>query len=115
MPSNMGQVLPQESQQPQKTIVDRVTDALTKMDEKVHSWHEQQPSLESEARSWLREGAKDLWNAVVPAFPDSQRMVDEQGTPLNPTPQVVTAEMGLGIQDYAHRAQFQQQDTERVH
>jgi len=40
--------------------------------------------------AWMREGAKDLHNALVPAFPTSARGIDEPGTPLNPTPQMVT-------------------------
>jgi hypothetical protein len=84
--------------------------------------HAQQPSLGAQAMSWLREGAKDLWNAIVPAFPDSQRAVDEQGTPLNPTPQNVTAALG-NFHGYdadhdqstnsSYRGQFQNKDQER--
>ena len=72
-----------------------------------------QPNLGAQFDAWLREGAKDLWNATVPAFPDSRRMTDEPGTPLNPTPQVVTSEMGYGMPNSADRAQYQNQDQDR--
>ncbi len=39
-----------------------------------------------------RQGAKDLHNAIVPAFPDSVRSVDEPGTPLTPTQFMVNAD-----------------------
>jgi hypothetical protein len=41
-----------------------------------------------------REGLKDLQNAVLYAFPDSQRLVEEPGAPLTPTQQQVTQEQG---------------------
>lgn len=53
-----------------------------------------QPDLEGEIRSFIREGAKDLHNAIVPAFPESQRGVDEPGTPLAPTQAQITQELG---------------------
>lgn len=40
-----------------------------------------------------REGAKDLWNSIVPAFPDSARGVDEPGTALNPTQYMVNDDL----------------------
>jgi hypothetical protein len=49
-----------------------------------------QPELSGEFRSWMAEGAKDFHNAIVPAFPDSQRGVDQAGTPLSPTSQMTT-------------------------
>jgi hypothetical protein len=50
-------------------------------------------SLGGEINAWGRQGAKDLHNAVAPAFPASQKSLDEAGTPLNPTSQIVTAEL----------------------
>lgn len=34
----------------------------------------------------VRQGAKDLHNNIVPAFPTYAHGVDEPGTPLNPAP-----------------------------
>jgi hypothetical protein len=49
--------------------------------------------LVGEVSRWVAEGAKDLHNAIVPAFPDSARGADEPGTPLNPTQYMVTSEV----------------------
>lgn len=45
------------------------------------------------AKPLVREGAKDLFNAIVPAFPESVHGVDEPGTPLVPTQTMVTREI----------------------
>jgi hypothetical protein len=55
---------------------------------------QQQPALGAQLGAMWREGLKDLQNAILPAFPDSQRGVEEAGTPLNPTPQQVTKALG---------------------
>ena len=81
-----------------------------------HAHPSRHPKLGAQIDAWLREGAKDLWNAIVPAFPQNQHYVDEQGTPLNPTPQVVTDQMGLNDYDpswAAHRAQFAAKDRDQ--
>jgi hypothetical protein len=76
----------------------------------------QQPSIGAELRSVLRGGAKDLWNNVVPAFPQSQHYVDEPGSPLNPTPQQITEDLGTVqgyyamLDRYAARGRDQDQD-----
>ncbi len=49
--------------------------------------------IQAMAKPLLREGSKDLYNAVVPAFPDSVRAQDEPGTLLTPTQQMVTREI----------------------
>jgi hypothetical protein len=49
----------------------------------------ERPSFVGELKAMAREGAVDLHNAIVPAFPDSHRGVDMQGTPLAPTSQMV--------------------------
>jgi hypothetical protein len=59
----------------------------------------ERPSVWAELKALGRQGAKDLHNAVIPAFPDSARSQDEPGTPLNPTPQMVTQDLG-GSQNY---------------
>lgn len=48
------------------------------------------PSFTGEVGALFREGLKDLQNVVLHAFPDSVRGVEEPGTPLNPTQQMVT-------------------------
>jgi hypothetical protein len=40
--------------------------------------------LGSEMKALLRQGAKDLHNMIVPAFPTYSHGVDEIGTPGNP-------------------------------
>lgn len=45
-----------------------------------------------------RQGLKELAQ-VLPAFPDSVRPVEEPGMFGNPTPQIVTQEMGAGFRD----------------
>lgn len=54
----------------------------------------EQPALGAQLGAMWREGLKDLQNAILPAFPESQRGVEEAGTPLNPTPQQVTQALG---------------------
>jgi len=53
----------------------------------------EQPKLGAQFDAWVREGAKDLHNRIVPSQGMQGPGVDEQGTPLNPTPQIVTEEM----------------------
>lgn len=43
-------------------------------------------------QAFLRQGAKELAQ-VLPALPDSVRVVEEPGTLGNPTPQMVTQEI----------------------
>jgi hypothetical protein len=50
-----------------------------------------------------RQGLKELAQ-VLPAFPDSVRPVEEAGMFGNPTPQIVTKEMGAGYQDMLREA-----------
>lgn len=51
------------------------------------------PDLGGEIDAFIRQGAKDLHNAIVPAFPDSQHGVDEIGTPLTPTQYMVNQDL----------------------
>jgi len=69
--------------------------------------------------AFIRQGHKEL-TQVLPAFPDSVRPVEEPGLVGNPTPQIVTQEMGAGyqdmLQDYASRGgndQEQERGIER--
>ncbi len=54
----------------------------------------EQPDLGGQLDAMWREGLKDLHNAIVPAFPESQRGVDEIGTPLSPTQMMVNDDLG---------------------
>jgi len=65
-----------------------------RMLDKMNEWGNDQPSFTGQLEAMWREGLKDLQNAILPAFPDSQRGVEEPGTPLNPTPQQVTQDLG---------------------
>lgn len=65
---------------------------------------------EGHASAMIRSGFKELGQALV-AFPDSTiRPVEEPGLVGNPTPQIVTEEMGAGhsyndmLERYADRA-----------
>ena len=60
----------------------------------VHPTQSAQPSFTGQLQAMWREGLKDLQNAILPAFPDSQRGVEEPGTPLSPTSQQVTQDLG---------------------
>lgn len=53
-----------------------------------------------------REGAKDLWNNIVPAFPDSARAVDEPGTALNPTQYMVNEDLRAYEADLERAASY---------
>ena len=52
------------------------------------------PSFSSPLYAALRKGSKEFAERVIPAFPDSQRPIEEPGTLGNPTPQTITQEMG---------------------
>ncbi len=65
---------------------------------------QQRPSLGGQLNAFLRAGAKDLHNAIVPAFPTSARAADEPGTPLSPTSQMVTADLDVGTGDKGYAA-----------
>lgn len=67
---------------------------LERLVAKRNEWAAEQPNLSGQLGALWREGLKDLQNAVLHAFPDSQRLVEEPGAPLTPTQQQVTAEQG---------------------
>jgi hypothetical protein len=74
----------------------------------------EQPALSGQFEAWVRQGAKDLHNAIVPAFPESARGVEEIGTPLAPTQAMVTQDLEVGsyendLSHYAARAEPQQE------
>lgn len=48
---------------------------------------------EGSLKAWARQGHKEI-SAVIPAFPDSMRVVEEPGMPSNPTSFEVTQQRG---------------------
>ena len=57
-------------------------------------WAEQLPSLGAEIRAMAREAAKDVRSTVMETFLGSPEHGGEPGTPLNPTMQQVTQDLG---------------------
>jgi hypothetical protein len=53
----------------------------------------ERPSFSAPLWAALRQGTKELAQ-FLPAFPDSARTVEEPGTLGNPTPQMITEQMG---------------------
>lgn len=51
------------------------------------------PSFSAPLMAALRQGAKELAQ-FLPAFPDSARTIEEPGTLGNPTPQMITEQIG---------------------
>lgn len=56
--------------------------------------HAKQPSLGSEIKAIVREAIKDVRQTVNEVFFGKGEHAPEPGAPLNPTPQVITADMG---------------------
>src|SRR5208283_4176813 len=54
----------------------------------------QQPSLGAELRAMGREALKDVRGKLMETFFNSQEISTEPGVPLNPTPQMVTNDLG---------------------
>ena len=68
---------------------------IDKATEKRAEWAAQQPSLGAELKAMAREAVKDIREAVVEQGWFGQRDgPGEPGTPLNPTPQMVTQDLG---------------------
>lgn len=63
-------------------------------------------SVRGELGSMYLQGLNDLHNSIVPAFPESQRGIDQMGTPLNPTSQMVTRDVdpSAATYEYAHES-----------
>lgn len=57
-----------------------------------HEPQNRPPSVTAPLLAALRQGAKEL-AAILPAFPESVRVVEEPGTMGNPTPQMVTEQI----------------------
>ena len=80
----------------------------------------QQPSLGAELRAMGREMIKDVRGKMMESVFGSQEVSTEPGVPLNPTPQMVTNDLGtLGkfeniLDGYANRGvQAQGRDQDR--
>ena len=57
-------------------------------------WAEQQPSLGAELKAMAREAVKDIRGTVHQSFFGQPEHAAELGTPLNPTPQMTTQDLG---------------------
>ncbi len=95
---------------------------IQRMIDQRNEWAEQQPSMAAELKAIAREAVKDIRSTVNETFLGSPEFGGEPGTPLNPTPQMVTQDMGnvygnynQMLDSYAARApeQGQEQQTER--
>ena len=64
--------------------------------------------LGSELKAWLRQGAKDLHNMIVPAFPTYSHGVDEVGTPGNPVYGVPSVQEAPAAAPVAAKPSFEQ-------
>jgi hypothetical protein len=69
--------------------------------------------LSGQLKALLLQGANDFHNAVIPAFRDSARSVDQPGTPLAPTQQMVTNDLGEGsYQGFLGKYQAQERSAD---
>jgi hypothetical protein len=96
------------------------TGFIQRMIEKRNEWAEQQPSLSAELKAMAREGIKDVRSTVNETFLGSPELGGEPGTPLNPTPQMVTQDMGTVygnysqmLDSYAAKAPEQEEQQEK--
>lgn len=84
-------------------------------------WAASQPSLSAELKAMGREAVKDIRGTLHETYFGKPEHAGELGTPLNPTPQMTTQELGTVhgsyesmLEAYASRAQEQQQTNERA-
>jgi hypothetical protein len=63
-------------------------------------WAQEQPSLGAELKAMAREAVKDVRSTVMETFLGSPELGGEPGTPLNPTPQQVTQDLGNVYRTY---------------
>ena len=63
-------------------------------------WAEQQPSLGAEIKAMVREGVKDVRGTLHQSWFGQPEHAAEMGTPLNPTPQLVTQDLGMAHGSY---------------
>lgn len=93
---------------------------LQRMIDARNEWAEQQPSFAAEVKAMAREAVKDVRSTVSEVFLGSAELGGEPGTPLNPTPQMVTQDLGnvygsysQMLDSYAARAPEQEQQQEK--
>jgi hypothetical protein len=93
---------------------------LQRMIDKRNEWAAQQPSVSAELKAMAREAVKDVRSTVNEVFIGSPELGGESGTPLNPTPQMVTQELGTvhgsynqKLDGYAARAAQQEQQNDK--
>ena len=67
---------------------------IQRMIDQRNEWAEKQPSLGAELKAMAREAVKDVRSTVNETFLGSPEFGGEPGTPMNPTPQMVTQDMG---------------------
>ncbi|HZZ20075.1 MAG TPA: hypothetical protein VFE25_11925 [Opitutaceae bacterium] len=67
---------------------------LQRMLDKRAEWAAEQPSLGAELKAMAREAVKDVRSTVMETFLGSPELGGEPGAPLNPTPQMVTQDLG---------------------
>jgi hypothetical protein len=82
-------------------------------------WAQEQPSLGAELKAMAREGIKDVRSTVMETFLGSPELGGEPGTPLNPTPQQVTQDLGNVYCTYqsqldAYAARGQEHNTKEL-
>jgi len=97
-------------------MADEQPGILQQMLDKRAEWASQQPSFGAQLEAMLREADKDIRKTVNEVFFGSPELGGEPGTPLNPTPQQVTQDLGnvYGYKDildsHASRAQVGRDD-----
>lgn len=57
-------------------------------------WAQSQPSLSAELKAMGREAIKDIRGTIHESFFGKPEHASELGTPLNPTPQMTTQDLG---------------------
>lgn len=93
---------------------------IQRMIDQRNEWAEQQPSISAEVKAMAREAVKDVRSTVNEVFLGSPELGGEPGAPMNPTPQMVTQDLGTVYGDYsqmldsyAARAPEQEQQQEK--
>ncbi len=82
-------------------------------------WAASQPSLSAELKAMGREAIKDVRSTLNETYFGKPEHASELGTPLNPTPQMTTQDLGTVhgsyqemLDSYAPKATEQQQNKE---
>jgi hypothetical protein len=89
---------------------------VQRMMDKRAEWAAERPSFSAEIKAMAREGIKDVRSSVNEVFFDSPEYGGEPGTPLNPTPQMVTQDLGTvqgSYQDMLDTYASRSHETER--